>query len=185
MNEKEEVTLEEQEETLVDTENQNLNQEIEDVFVRESDEKTEEADVFPVIGKDRYIEGIGRRKTAICRVRIYDDPKKRNDEFNIIINNRAYKEYFLNNPELIKIVESPLRKLRTKNYRVTVKAKGGGLRGQAEAIRLGLSRALVKLNPEWKPKLKKAGFLTRDPREVERKKYGLKKARRAPQWHKR
>ena len=85
-----------------------------------------------------------------------------------------------------KIVDAPLRKLRLfKHYLVTVKVKGGGLHGQADAIKLGLARALVKLNPEWKPKLKKAGYLTRDSREVERKKYGLKKARRAPQWHKR
>lgn len=138
---------------------------------------------WPKIGKGKYLEGIGRRKTSSCRVRIWDQEKGK-EELEIIVNGRKYTEYFPS-LELIKIVDAPLRKLRTKAYRVTVLAKGGGIRGQAEAIRLGLARALVKLNPEWKIKFKKAGYLRRDPRKVERKKYGRRKARKREQWHKR
>jgi len=150
------------------------------------EETEEQKDLFfPKIGKEKYVEGIGRRKTAVARVRIFDASKKTKD-FEITINGKDYKDYFSNLIEFIKIVNAPLRKLKAFGvYKVSVKVKGGGLRGQAEAIRLGLSRALVKLNPEWRPRFKKASFLTRDPREVERKKYGFKKARKAPQWHKR
>lgn len=153
--------------------------------VLELDNQKEEQELnkFPKIGEDRYIETIGRRKTATCRVRILDLENSK-DDFEILVNDREYTQYFLS-LELAKIVDSPLRKIRSKNYRVTVKVKGGGLRGQAEAIRLGLARALVKLNPEWRIKFRKAGYLTRDPREVERKKYGRRKARRREQWHKR
>jgi len=152
----------------------------------ENSAKTEiEEQIFPKIGKDKYVEGIGRRKEATARVRVFDASRKTKD-YEIIVNGRDYKDYFQNLIEFIKIVNAPLRKIKALGvYKVSVKVKGGGLRGQAEAIRLGLARALVKLNPDWRPRFKKAGFLTRDPREVERKKYGLKKARRAPQWHKR
>lgn len=138
---------------------------------------------FPKIGEGQYVEAVGRRKTATCRVRLWDT-EETEDEFEILVNDRKYTQYFPG-LELTKIVDSPLRKIRSKNYRVTVKVRGGGLRAQAEAIRLGLARALVKLNPEWRIKFKKAGYLTRDPREVERKKYGRRKARRREQWHKR
>lgn len=138
---------------------------------------------FPKIGEGRYIEGIGRRKTSTARVRIWDAENKK--YFDITINNRDYKDYF-KNVEFLKIVTAPLRKIKALGvYKVTVKAYGGGIRGQAEAIRLGLSRALVKLNPEWRPIFKKVGFLTRDPRMVERKKYGKRKARKEEQWSKR
>ncbi len=157
-------------------------EEIEDILVREQDERKESLE-YPQIGKGKYIEGIGRRKTATCRVRIWDQEKDV-DEYEILVNNKKYTEYFPT-LELTKIVDSPLRKLKTKAYRVTVLAKGGGVRGQAEAVRLGLARALVKLNPAWRIKFKKAGYLTRDPREVERKKYGRRKARRREQWQKR
>jgi small subunit ribosomal protein S9 len=131
----------------------------------------------------KYIEGIGRRKTATCRVRIFKNDSE--EPINIKVNDRFYKDYF-KSIELIKIVDAPIRKLKLQGLlKVTVKAKGGGMRGQAEAIRLGLSRALSKMDPSIKPKLKKSGFLTRDAREVERKKYGKKKARKSPQWHKR
>lgn len=131
----------------------------------------------------KYVEGIGRRKTATCRVRVYLNDKE--EPFNIWVNNVYYKNYF--KPlELIKIVDAPLRKFKLQSVlKVSAKCTGGGIRGQAEAIRLGLSRALVKINPELKPKLKRSGFLTRDSRKVERKKYGHKKARKSPQWHKR
>ncbi len=155
-------------------------------FEIEEEKKTEEKEIVenvPQLEEGRYIEGIGRRKEAIARVRIWQNTTK--ETLPIYVNGKIYTEYF---PVLYlqKIVDAPLRKLRLfKHYLVTVKVKGGGLHGQADAIKLGLARALVKLNPEWRPKLKKAGYLTRDSREVERKKYGLKKARRAPQWHKR
>ena len=138
---------------------------------------------FPLIEKGKYIEGIGRRKRATARVRIWRNDS--NKDFNIVINDRDYKDYF-KTIEFQKIVEAPLKKIKAqKIYKVTVKVTGGGPRGQAEAIRLGLSRALVLLNSEWKSKFKKAGFLTRDPREVERKKYGKRKARKEEQWQKR
>jgi len=149
----------------------------------EEEKQTEQKVILPVIEKGRYIEGIGRRKRATARVRIWQNDSQK--DFSILINNRDYKEYF-KNLEFQKIVEAALKKIKgQKAYKVTVQVKGGGKRGQAEAIRLGLSRALVLLNPEWKPKFKKAGFLTRDPREVERKKYGRRKARKKEQWQKR
>ena len=147
------------------------------------EEKNQLQDLLPFLEKGKYVEGIGRRKRAIARVRIWSNDSQK--EFFILVNGKDYKEYF-RNIEFQKIVESPLKKIKgQKVYKVTVQAKGGGKRGQAEAIRLGLSRALVLLNPQWKPKFKKAGFLTRDPREVERKKYGKRKARKEEQWQKR
>ena len=151
--------------------------------VKEREDKEEKKIDVPEIEEGKYIEGIGRRKESIARVRIWKNTTK--EALPIYVNGKFYTEYF---PILYlqKLADAPLRKLRLFGYYlVTVKVKGGGLHGQADAIKLGLSRALVKLNPEWRQKLKKAGFLTRDSREVERKKYGLKKARRAPQWHKR
>lgn len=146
-------------------------------------EETEEATLAPVIPAGTYVEGLGRRKTSVARVRISTSPGKK--VMDIIVNDKPYTEYF---PMLFlqKLADAPLRKLRIfETYRMSVMTDGGGPRGQAEAIRLGLARALIKIEPEWRQRLKKAGFLTRDPREVERKKYGLHKARRAPQWSKR
>jgi small subunit ribosomal protein S9 len=135
------------------------------------------------IGQGKYIEKIGRRKEAVARVRIWDNEVDK--EFSILINDLDYKNYF-QNLEFRKIVESPLKKVNlSKKFKITVKVKGGGKRGQAEAIRLGLSRALVAFDETLKPRLKKAGFLTRDPRVVERKKYGKRKARKEEQWQKR
>lgn len=148
----------------------------------EAKEKFEEVEVVE-IGKNKYVEGIGRRKESIARVRLWDNSVK--EVMNIYVNDRKYTDYFPS-LDLQKSVDAPLRKLRIiQGYRVTVKTNGGGLRGQADAIKLGLARALVKLNGDWRVRLKKALFLRRDPRRVERKKYGLKKARRAPQWSKR
>jgi small subunit ribosomal protein S9 len=150
---------------------------------KEEEKKQEEFVSAPQLEDGKYVEGIGRRKEAVARVRIWNNPE--GTSMQIFVNDRHYTEYF---PALYlqKSADAPLRKLKLFNqYKVTVKVKGGGLHGQADAIKLGLARALVKLNPEWRSRLKKAGLLTRDPREVERKKYGLKKARRAPQWHKR
>jgi|YelNatPaOPRAMG01_1025707.scaffolds.fasta_scaffold00696_2 small subunit ribosomal protein S9 len=128
---------------------------------------------------DAYKEGIGRRKTAVARVRL----SKGKGE--ISINDKSLDKYF-SLEELRETVLSPLKITNTQNqFKVSVKVKGGGFTGQAEAIRLGLSRALVLFNPEFRSLLRHYGYLTRDSRQVERKKYGLKKARRAPQWQKR
>ncbi|MCD6429451.1 30S ribosomal protein S9 [bacterium] len=133
-----------------------------------------------VVKEERYIEAVGRRKTAIARVRIWTKGTK-----EIIVNDKPYTEYFPT-IDLHKTVIAPLELLKiTDKFRIVVKVKGGGVRAQAEAIRHGLARVLVKLNPDFKKRLKRAGFLTRDPREKERKKFGLKRARRAPQWSKR
>ncbi len=125
------------------------------------------------------INSIGRRKAAVARV-ILNDGKG-----NITINNRDLKEYFPN-PQLQYIVEQPLQVLQAaEKYDIKVNLDGGGVKGQAEALRLGIARALVKLDPENKPPLKAEGFLTRDPREVERKKPGQPKARKKFQFSKR
>ncbi len=131
--------------------------------------------------QDFYIEGVGRRKTAVARVRIYPNSKEK----SLLINEKELQDYFPLLEQRQKVL-APLEKLSLEGkFKVSVKVKGGGLQAQAEAIRLGLSRALVKYKEEFKPILRQLGFLTRDPRMVERKKPGLKKARRAPQWQKR
>jgi small subunit ribosomal protein S9 len=128
----------------------------------------------------KYFEAIGRRKTARARVRLFTQGKK-----EIGVNEKPYKTYFPTS-ELQKIVESPLETIKClEKFRVSILLKGGGFHAQAEAARHGISRALCLLNPYFKKKLRKAGFLTRDSRMRERKKFGLKRARRAPQWSKR
>lgn len=127
----------------------------------------------------KYYEGIGRRKSAVARVRLYAG----NGTFTV--NERPLNEYFQIAP-LIKKVQTPLRV--TKNdarFNVSVQVKGGGLGGQADAVSLGLARALLAADTAFKPLLRQAGLLTRDPREKERKKPGLKKARKAKQYTKR
>jgi small subunit ribosomal protein S9 len=123
--------------------------------------------------------GTGRRKTSVARVRLVPGTG------NIVINKRSIDDYF-DMDTLKMIVRQPLELTDTAGkFDVLVSVKGGGTTGQAGAIRHGISRALIKADEELRPALKKAGFLTRDPRMVERKKYGLKKARRAPQFSKR
>ena len=126
-----------------------------------------------------YFCGTGRRKDSVARVRVYTGTGK------ITINDRDIDNYF--GLETLKlIVRSPLVLLGLEGkYDVVVRVSGGGVSGQAGAIRHGLSRALLQFDPELRSTLKKAGFLTRDPRMKERKKYGLKAARRAPQFSKR
>ncbi|WP_159887887.1 30S ribosomal protein S9 [Paenibacillus puerhi] len=123
--------------------------------------------------------GTGRRKHSVARVRLVPG------EGRIVINKRELDEYF--GLETLKlIVKQPLNLTETlSKYDVLVLAHGGGISGQAGAIRHGISRALLKADPEYRGALKRAGFLTRDPRMKERKKYGLKAARRAPQFSKR
>jgi len=133
----------------------------------------------------RYYEAVGRRKRATARVRLFTCRPFDDKKAKIEVNHKSYTNFF---PvlELQQLVASPLQKMKSVNrFKVTVKVEGGGIRGQAEAIRHGLARSLVKFNPDFSKKLKRAGFLRRDPREKERKKPGLKKARRAPQWRKR
>jgi len=135
----------------------------------------------------RYWEAVGRRKTSVARVRLFTcrpfDAEK--EKGRILVNNQPYYKYFPT-LELQQIVEASLRRMKSLGrFEATVKVKGGGIKGQAEAVRHGLARALVKFNPDFRKKLKRAGYLKRDPRMKERKKYGLKKARRAPQWSKR
>ena len=130
------------------------------------------------MAKTAYI-GTGRRKKSVARVRLLPG------QGNITVNNRNVEEYF--GLETLKmIVRAPLVLTNTLNkYDVSVNVFGGGTTGQAGAIRHGISRALLIVDPEYRAVLKKAGFLTRDPRMKERKKYGLKAARRAPQFSKR
>jgi small subunit ribosomal protein S9 len=128
----------------------------------------------------RYIETIGRRKTATARVRITPASKQ-----TYVINDRELAVYFPTQ-ELQKIITDAFGTSEHKgHFSVSVKVMGSGIHSQAEAVRHGISRALVKENEELKTKLKQAGFLKRDPRSKERRKFGLKKARKAPQWSKR
>ena len=124
--------------------------------------------------------GTGRRKKAVARVRLVPDGNGA-----ITVNKRGIDEYF--DLETVKmVVRQPLELLGvTSKFDVFVNVDGGGFTGQAGAIRHGISRALLVFDEKLKPQLKQAGFLTRDPRQKERKKYGLKKARRAPQFSKR
>ena len=126
-----------------------------------------------------YYYGTGRRKSSVARVRIYQGTGK------ITINGRDIDDYF--GLETLKlIVRQPLELTSTTgSFDIVCTVAGGGVTGQAGAIRHGISRALLNFNEELRPALKKAGFLTRDPRMKERKKYGLKAARRAPQFSKR
>ena len=123
--------------------------------------------------------GTGRRKSSIARVRLVEG------KGTITINGKNIDEY-LGTDTLKVIVRQPLTATNTTDkYDVICKVQGGGFTGQAGAIRLGIARALLEANSEYRPTLKAAGFLTRDPRAKERKKYGLKKARKAPQFSKR
>ena len=125
-----------------------------------------------------YTEAVGRRKTATARVRI--TPAKSS---TMIVNGKPAEEYF---PlaMMVKTAFAPITLLGTA-YTVTAKVQGGGHKSQAEAVRLGISRAMIEIVPEQRKDLKVRGFLKRDPRAKERKKFGLKGARRAPQWSKR
>ena len=123
--------------------------------------------------------GTGRRKSSIARVRLVEG------KGTITINGKNIDEY-LGTETLKVIVKQPLTATNTTDkYDVICKVQGGGFTGQAGAIRLGIARALLEANGEYRPVLKAAGFLTRDPRAKERKKYGLKKSRKAPQFSKR
>ncbi|MBI4993617.1 30S ribosomal protein S9 [Candidatus Wolfebacteria bacterium] len=129
--------------------------------------------------KEKYFEAVGRRKTAVARVRLYTKKD------GIIVNGKNYTDYF---PLLRwqKEIVAPIEKMKINDkLGATIIVKGSGVSAQAIAVRHGISRALVKFNAEFKKRLRKAGYLLRDPRAVERKKYGRHKARRGHQWRKR
>ncbi len=127
-----------------------------------------------------FIPSVGRRKQAIARVRLI-----KNGKGAITVNGRKYDDYF-GHYELRNAVTSPLKAVgQDTSVDISARVVGGGVHGQAEAVRHGIARALIVLNPTFRKTLKKLGFLSRDPREKERKKPGLKSARRSPQWSKR
>lgn len=124
--------------------------------------------------------GTGRRKTSVARVRLVPGTGQ------LTVNGKPGNLYFQFNPNYIAIAKAPLETLGLENeYDILVNAHGGGLTGQSDSIRLGVARALCQLDPDNRPPLKIEGYLTRDPRAKERKKYGLHKARKAPQFSKR
>ena len=127
-----------------------------------------------------YYYGTGRRKTAVARVRLFPG-----GDGTIIVNGKDSNQYF-GREALTSTIRAPLRLLDLGGrFNATVRVVGGGVSGQAGAVRHGIARALVRADEEWKPTLRKAGYLTRDSRMKERKKYGLKRARKAPQYTKR
>jgi len=131
-------------------------------------------------GKDEFTRALGRRKEAVARVRLMSNGKG-----EIFINNKKLDQYF---PyfELKNKVTGPLDLVGKRTaFDFSVKVNGGGKVGQAAAVGLGIARALIEFNEEYRPVLRSGGYLTRDPRAKERKKFGLKRARRAPQWSKR
>ena len=124
--------------------------------------------------------GTGRRKSAIASVRLVPGTG------NITVNGKPGEDYFNRVPAYLQAVKAPLETLGLEaEYDILVKAEGGGLTGQSDAVKLGVARALCKLSPDNRQPLKSEGYLTRDPRAKERKKYGLHKARKAPQYSKR
>ncbi len=132
--------------------------------------------------KDQYIAAIGRRKTSNAQVRLFFSSEKKT---GISVNERSLEEYFPTS-DLQKIVLQPLHKTKyPDNFKITVVVRGGGISSQAQAVRHGLARAVAEYDPETRTLLKRAGFLKRDSRAVERKKFGKKKARKSSQWSKR
>jgi small subunit ribosomal protein S9 len=127
---------------------------------------------------DRYIETVGRRKTSVARVRLTPASKT-----TFLVNEKELDVYFPVK-EMQDIVKQPFSEIEGK-FKVTAHIKGGGIHSQSEAMRHGIARALVEGQAELRKDLKKAGYLKRDPRAKERRKFGLKKARKAPQWSKR
>ena len=128
-----------------------------------------------------YIPAVGKRKAAIARVRIIKDNAK---GLKITVNDKDYKEY-LPYFEWQELVLKPLNLVGRDNITISIKVQGGGIKGQVDAIKHGIAKALLKTDDEFRATLKKEGLLTRDSRKKERKKPGLKKARKAPQWSKR
>ena len=148
-----------------------------------------EIEIVEEKGPEKYYEAGGRRKEASARVRVFTkkstDKQTSEDKALITVNQKPYEEYFKSTQHQA-VIESPLKKLKSLNrFKAFVTVYGGGMAGQAGAIKFGLSRALLLFDQNFSKKLRKAGYLTRDPRVKERRKYGLKKARKAGQWAKR
>lgn len=132
------------------------------------------------MAENSYFYGVGRRKTSSAQVRLYPEGTGR-----IIINNKPLNEYFTR-PQDVRALLGPLQATGHEgSFDITVKVVGGGVTGQADAVKMGIARALLKYDEELRPVLRRGGFLTRDPRAKERKKPGLKRARKAPQYTKR
>ncbi len=131
---------------------------------------------------EQYFEGVGRRKTAVARVRIFENSK----DNSFVINDKFKPEEYFDTEKMVQDIYAPMEATGTKkSFMVTVHVRGGGKNGKVEAIQLGLSRALVRFDGELQRILRDLDYLKRDPRRKERKKPGLKKARRSPQWSKR
>lgn len=128
----------------------------------------------------KYFEAVGRRKTSSARVRLF--PK---GTPGIVVNDKKIADYFPTKVMQATVFEPLVKMKLADDFSVTVKVNGGGISSQSEAVRHGIARALVKFELELRKELKKEGLLTRDPRMKERRKFGLKKARKAPQWSKR
>ena len=135
---------------------------------------------MPTEEKTRYIETVGRRKTAVARVRITPAAKS-----SCVVNDKDVDSYFRTRELQNTAVEAITTSKLAQKFKITAKIIGGGINGQAEALRHGIARALIIHDLELRKSLKAAGFLKRDPRAKERRKFGLKKARKAPQWSKR
>ncbi len=135
---------------------------------------------MPTEEKTKYIETVGRRKTAIARVRVTPSAKGA-----CTVNGKDVDSYFPTEELRRTALEAIAITKLAQKFKITAKIKGGGINGQAEALRHGIARALIIHDLELRKKVKKAGFLKRDPRMKERRKFGLKKARKAPQWSKR
>ncbi len=128
----------------------------------------------------RYYEAVGRRKTSVARVRLYPAGKN-----SFTVNDKTLEEYFPYESTRVKATEVLVKKNLPQKFTVAARVKGGGIASQAEALRHGIARALLKYDESLRPDLKKSGYLTRDMRMKERRKFGLKKARKAAQWSKR
>jgi len=130
--------------------------------------------------EERYIEAVGRRKTSVARVRIFSAAK-----LELEVNGKTGKDYFKTEEER-RLILAPFEKGEVAHkWRIVARVQGGGHHSQAEAVRHGITRALTKDDETLRPKLKSLGFLKRDPRAKERRKFGLKKARKGPKWSKR
>ena len=127
-----------------------------------------------------YYQGTGRRKSATARVRLFPGGSGQ-----VVINGKDVREYFGRDRDVMALKEPMMVTAMGEKFDVSVQVKGGGITGQAGAVRHGIARALVEADPDLRPTLRKGGFLTRDPRAKERKKPGLKRARKAPQYTKR
>lgn len=154
---------------------QEKNEELSTQAIKKKDEKKG----VPTSFKGKYIQAVGRRKTSVAQIRLYEKGKG-----NIVVNNERLEDYF--SEDRLAIVTQPLKLTsHIKDLDFSILVKGGGSQGQAEAVRLGVARALIILDKDTMPTMKAKGWNTRDDRRKERKKPGLKKARRAPQWSKR